>query len=317
MSPPGLVAGLSGEGTLALGAGSVQALNPEPLRRVAATAAKRIKANKEQIAAEARAVREKVTTGLYKYAPAQFPFEVKNGTLRFTPTMLSGAGAETKVNAYVELASLKLDSEWEISLVGKNKNVPAVSIVFAGTLSDAGQIAPAIDTAAIEAYLTMRRMQEDVERLETLDVTGRTPPPPAEPEPVEETPQAEDAIPTPLPAAKPAEIAEPAAPAAPPKIMPMPDEIASPAPPAAPSQTMPMPDETAAPVLPVPSADTASPEDVPTLEDQATSVIEDQTTPTTAEVPAEDAPVVRSSPRRSPKREAPDAWKKGIGIFGG
>ncbi|MCJ7787734.1 MAG: hypothetical protein MUP20_03340, partial [Methyloceanibacter sp.] len=152
---------------------------------------------------------------------------------------------------------------------------------------------------------------------ETLDVTGRTPPPPAEPEPVEETPQAEDAIPTPLPAAKPAEIAEPAAPAAPPKIMPMPDEIASPAPPAAPSQTMPMPDETAAPVLPVPSADTASPEDVPTLEDQATSVIEDQTTPTTAEVPAEDAPVVRSSPRRSPKREAPDAWKKGIGIFGG
>ncbi|MGI8852461.1 MAG: AsmA family protein [Methyloceanibacter sp.] len=317
LSPPGLVAGLSGEGTLALGAGSVQALNPEPLRRVAATAAKRIKANKEQIAAEARAVREKVTTGLYKYAPTQFPFEVKNGTLRFTPTMLAGAGAETKVNAYVELASLKLDSEWEISLVGKNKNVPAVSIVFAGTLSDAGQIAPAIDTAAIEAYLTMRRMQEDVERLETLDVTGRTPAPPSEPEPVEETPQADEAIHIPIPDAKPAEIAKPAAPAAPPKIMPMPDEIASPAPPASPSQTMPMPDETAAPVLPVPSADTASPADVPTLEDQATSVIEDQTTPTTAEVPAVDAPVVRSSPRRSPKREAPDAWKKGIGIFGG
>ena len=33
---------------------------------------------------------------------------------------------------------------------------------------------PSIDTAAIENYLTMRRMQEDVERLETLDVSGKT-----------------------------------------------------------------------------------------------------------------------------------------------
>jgi uncharacterized protein involved in outer membrane biogenesis len=330
LSPPGLVAGLSGEGTLALGAGSVQSLNPEPLRRVAATAAKKIKANKEQIAAEARAVREKVTTGLYKYAPAHFPFEVKNGTLRFTPTTLAGAGAETKVNAYVELASLKLDSEWEMSLAGKNKTVPAVSIVFAGSLSDAGQIAPAIDTAAIEAYLTMRRMQEDVERLETLDVSGRTPAPQAEPEPVKETPPADDAMHVPLPEAKPAEIAKPTAPDSPPQIMPMPaeitkptapdsppqimpmpDEIASPAPPAAPLPTMPIPDETATPVLPAPSADMASPED------QVTPTLEDQATPTTAEVPAEDPPVVRS-PRRSPKRrEAPDSWKKGIGIFGG
>lgn len=311
LSPPGLVAGLSGEGTLALGAGSVQSLNPEPLRRVAATAAKKIKANKEQIAAEARAVREKVTTGLYKYAPAHFPFEVKNGTLRFTPTTLAGAGAETKVNAYVELASLKLDSEWEMSLAGKNKTVPAVSIVFAGSLSDAGQIAPTIDTAAIETYLTMRRMQEDVERLETLDVSGRTPAPQAEPEPIEETPPADDAMHVPLPEAKPAEIAKPTAPDSLPQIMPMPDEIARPAPPAAPSQTMPMPDETAAPVLPAPSADMASPEDqvIPTLEDQAT--------PTTAEVPAEASPVVK--PRRTPRpqREAPDSWKKGIGIFGG
>ncbi|MGH6792957.1 MAG: AsmA-like C-terminal region-containing protein, partial [Methyloceanibacter sp.] len=293
LSPPGLVAGLSGEGTLALGAGSVQSLNPEPLRRVAATAAKKIKANKEQIAAEARAVREKVTTGLYKYAPAQFPFEVKNGTLRFTPTTLAGAGAETKVNAYVELASLKLDSEWEMSLAGKNKNVPAVSIVFAGSLSDAGQIAPMIDTAAIETYLTMRRMQEDVERLETLDVSGRTPAPQAEPEPIEETSPADDAMHVPLPEAKPAEIAKPTAPDSLPQIMPMPDEIARPAPPAAPSQTMPIPDETAAPVLPAPSADMASPEDqvIPTLEDQAT--------PTTAEVPAEASPVVK--PRRTPR----------------
>ena len=55
MSPPGLVAGLSGQGTFSLGAGALQALSPEPLRRVAATAAKKtINADKDEIAAEAK-----------------------------------------------------------------------------------------------------------------------------------------------------------------------------------------------------------------------------------------------------------------------
>ena len=126
LSPPGLVAGLSGQGTLSLGAGALQALSPIRSRRVAATAAKKtIKADKEEIAAEAKSVREKITKGVYKYAPAKFAFDVKNGTLRLTPATLPSAGAETTINFYVELASLKLDSEWAVSLEGSGgKDVP-------------------------------------------------------------------------------------------------------------------------------------------------------------------------------------------------
>ena len=175
LSPPGLVAGLSGEGSLALGAGALQSLSPAPLRRVAATAAnKTVKADKEEIAAEARTVRETITKGSYKFAPATLPFEVKNGTLRLAPTVLAGQDAETKLNAYLELASLKLDSEWTVSLAGGNQDVPPVNLVFAGALNRANEISPIVDTSAIETYLTMRRMQEDVERLETLDVSGRS-----------------------------------------------------------------------------------------------------------------------------------------------
>ena len=97
--------------------------------------------------------------------------------MRLTPATLTSASAETKINGYVELASLKLDSEWAVSLAGaSNNDVPPVSLVFTGALDKAGEISPAVDTAAIEAYLTMRRMQEDVEQLETLDVSGRTMP---------------------------------------------------------------------------------------------------------------------------------------------
>ncbi|HEV7462404.1 MAG TPA: AsmA family protein, partial [Methyloceanibacter sp.] len=70
LSPPGLVAGLSGEGMFSLGAGSLQGLTPDPLRRVAVLASdKTIKVDKDQIAAEARTVREKLTKGVYKFAP--------------------------------------------------------------------------------------------------------------------------------------------------------------------------------------------------------------------------------------------------------
>ena len=204
LSPPGLVAGLSGQGTLSLGPGSVHPLSAEPLRQFAATTArKKTKVSKEQIAADARAVGEKLTSGLYKYPASKLAFDIKNGTLRLQPATLQGSGVETKINAYVELASLKLDSEWAMTLTGAaNKAIPPVSLVFVGALDKAGEIAPAVDTAAIESYLTLRRLQEDVEKLETLDVSGRTPP---QEEPAAEAPaepiRAEDAPAEPAPKA--------------------------------------------------------------------------------------------------------------------
>jgi hypothetical protein len=190
LSPPGLVAGLSGQGSLSLGPGVLQSLSPEPLRKVALTAAKKTtKVDKEEIAADARAVRETLTKGIYKYAPTQVAFEVKNGTLRLAPATLSTASAATKVNFYLELASLKIDSEWAMTLTGaENKSVPPVNLVFTGSLTKANEIGPSIDTASIEEYLTMRFMQEDVERLETLDVSGRTQAAP-DAEPEADTPQ--------------------------------------------------------------------------------------------------------------------------------
>ena len=177
LSPPGLVAGLNGDGTLHLDPGVLQALSPLPLRRVAAEAErKKMKLDKAQVEAQAKALREGLTRGTYAYAAAELPFEVKNGTLRFQPVPLANKRADTTVNGYIELASLKLDSEWVMRLSGtQNAEVPPVSLVFAGALSDAGAITPAIDTAPIEGFLTMRRMQEDVEQLETLDVSGRKP----------------------------------------------------------------------------------------------------------------------------------------------
>ncbi|HYB06138.1 MAG TPA: AsmA family protein, partial [Methyloceanibacter sp.] len=181
LSPPGLVAGLSGDGTLFLNPGALQALSSEPLKRVASEVgqSKKLKLDKDQIAARMHTLQDTLTKGTYAYAATALPFEVKNGTLKFAPGALAGKGAEATINGYVELASLKLDSEWAMRLDGNNQDttdMPSVNLVLAGSLRDAGAITPQIDTAPMESFLTVSRMQADVERLETLDVSGRTQP---------------------------------------------------------------------------------------------------------------------------------------------
>jgi uncharacterized protein involved in outer membrane biogenesis len=176
LSPAGLVAGLNGEGSLFVDPGVLQSLSPAPLRRVARTVlrSRKIKLDKDQIAAQTNAVRDTLTRGTYPYGAAELPFKIDNGTLKVAPATLANKAAETTINGYVELASLRVDSEWAMRLAGDNTvDLPPVNIVFAGPLADAGAISPAIDTGSIETYLTVRRMQEDVERLENLDVSGR------------------------------------------------------------------------------------------------------------------------------------------------
>jgi hypothetical protein len=338
LSPPGLIAGLSGDGTFALGPGELQSLSADPLRGVAATAAKKtIKADKEEIEAEASAVRERITKGIYRYAPVNVAFEIKNGTLRVAPTVLTGAEAETKVNGYVELASLKLDSEWALSLTGEGaSDVPPVNLLFTGTLNKAGEIAPTIDTAAIEAYLTMRRMQEDVERLETLDVTGRTEPPiEAEEEQTSAVPEApvepfiesphEDVATAPEPEQAPAETQalNEALPPPPPSSEPLPTAMQLLEQAEAEDRRKAEEEERKrAAVMPAPPlSETPAPADsAPEGTSTEAAVTPEAEASPEVEVAPAPQPKVQKKRRQTPsarRREAPDDWRKGIPFLGG
>ncbi len=336
LSPPGLVAGLSGEGTLSLEPGVVQAMSKEPLQRVAVEAAKTKKLkDKEQIAAITRTLRDGITKGTYKYGAVAIPFDVKNGTLKLKPSMLASKGSATTINGYIELASLRLDSEWEMRLDG-NADLPPVSLVFAGPLNNAGAISPSVDTEGVETFLTMRRMQEDVERLETLDVSGKTPPPETKPEadaepaevklPAEAKAPAAEAKappvePEPAPEPKPAPKASVAdKPKAPPPPLAKPEP---PEPKAAEIEPKKVEPPREAPAAPVPEPETQqakpAPETVPAQPETATPSTTDVTTGDATATTGTEV-VTPTAPKPShPKRPAPapDDWKKGVGIFGG
>ena len=71
-----------------------------------------------------------------------------------------------------------------------------MSLVFTGALNKAGEISPAIDTGGDRGLSHHAAHAEDVERLETLDVSGRTPALESRREPEDQTEGVGSAVPS-------------------------------------------------------------------------------------------------------------------------
>lgn len=180
LSPPGLVADLAGKATLQLGSGRITDLNADALMRMVANAAKANanEVNEDRVTALAKILRHGLVRGSYPFHATTFDFNVANGTFRLKHGLLVNQFATTDVSGYLALASLWLDSDWNMRLNAQAaSDLPPVDLGLAGPLERPSQIAPVIDTKELVSYFTVKRMQQDVERLENLDVTGQGNPP--------------------------------------------------------------------------------------------------------------------------------------------
>jgi hypothetical protein len=167
----------------------------------------------------------------------------------------------------------------------------------------------------------MRRMKEDVERLETLDVTGKTKPKIDDDEAAAPEPQAAPDPPQPKPPVQPDKVQMPSPP--PPKPVPTVDAApsqpvpAQPAPApsadAAPAPTAPLPWSAGVPsdAAPPPEQSSINPQLPPLLDAEGNPVVVDPTLEAGTPLPP------RPAPRQRRPRTAPDDWKKNIPIFGG
>lgn len=179
LTPRGLVAGLSGDGRLGFTKSTIYGLSPQALEAVAVEQGEGDKKNTKPEDMNLRALlAEELRGSDFPLEPFEIGFDVRNGTARFKKVALKSPSGHATVTSYLELARLKLDSEW--LLIGRKSEAggkaPQIKLIFAGSLFEFGRIKPDIDTQTLERYITMRRMEADVERLERLDVTGRTGP---------------------------------------------------------------------------------------------------------------------------------------------
>lgn len=174
LTPRGLAAGLTGNGKLVLGAGTISGLAPDVL---APFDEPRTQAEAAQLDEEALARRlaARLQQSTFAYPATTVPIRIRNGTARFERVAVGGEGGEVAVSAYVDLARLRLDSEWVLvaGRTGANEVAPQATLAFAGSLFDFGRLEPRIDVQELQRYITMRRMERDVKQLEELDVTPR------------------------------------------------------------------------------------------------------------------------------------------------
>lgn len=167
-SPRGLISVVSGSGQLRLQKGSLNGLSPTVLRDAADLYLAEEIPQKDKLVA-------KITNNLWKgtlnFDALTIPLSVKDGVLQFRDAVISGSDANTTINLMADLGSLRLDSEWEIAYLGATKSgekLPPIRFVFAGPISEVGTLTPRINQEQFERFLSMRRMEEDMERLEKL-----------------------------------------------------------------------------------------------------------------------------------------------------
>lgn len=173
LSPAALIAGLEGKGELKLGDVSLGGLSPAVVGSVseAALAGRGPQSGEPLVAA----LQEGLRKGQLKVGELVMPVTIADGAMKLAKVELDGPEGHTTFATVVELATLKLDSEWTIEArlpkaAGKSgaKLLPPVSVVYSGMLKNMAAIEPQISAGSLERELTVRKMERDVEELERL-----------------------------------------------------------------------------------------------------------------------------------------------------
>lgn len=167
-SPRGLLTALSGVGELRLEKGVINGLSPAVLKKAANTYMTQEIPDKAKLAAQLDGDFRK---GKLNYAPITVPIQVKDGVVNLHDVEFTGDDFHAKAGVTIALAPLKVDSEWDIAYTGKTEDgqrLPSVQLVFAGPLNGFGSLTPQISSDQFERYLSIKRLDLDMERLEKL-----------------------------------------------------------------------------------------------------------------------------------------------------
>ena len=112
-----------------------------------------------------------------RVGPRTIAIEIVDGAAKFSPVMLQSQAGRTTVKTTVDLASLVVDSSWQVEPkepdvvrpeLPRKGALPAISVVYVGPLKDAWSLKPRITSGQLERELVIRRMELDAEQLERL-----------------------------------------------------------------------------------------------------------------------------------------------------
>ena len=172
LSPRGVGAVLEGDGTLAFSNGSFLGASPE------AVVEESYAVVEENVELADGQLRDRLAARLagrsFHYRKMTVPFTVRDGSARAGGIRVASlnTGSVLDVDAYVDLSRFAFDGSFTLKPSqdepSAGKPLPPVTLVYAGRLERLGLVAPRIDAGALARELTVRQMEENVERLERL-----------------------------------------------------------------------------------------------------------------------------------------------------
>jgi hypothetical protein len=124
-----------------------------------------------------KALEAQLASSDVKVGPRTIAIEIVDGAAKFSPVMLQSQAGRTTVKTTVDLASLVVDSSWQVEPkepdvarpeLPRKGALPAISVVYVGPLKDAWSLKPRITSGQLERELAIRRMELDAEQLERL-----------------------------------------------------------------------------------------------------------------------------------------------------
>ncbi len=168
-SPRGLISVISGDGKLKLSGGTLYGLSPAVLEKAATTYLTQEIPDKDKLAAK---LDKEFRQGSLRFEPVSASVSIKDGVARISNAVLKGHDYRADADVTIDLASLRVDSEWQITHTKKTDDgqvLPPVRLVFAGPLTGFSALKPILYTDQFERFLTIKRMDQDMDKLEKLD----------------------------------------------------------------------------------------------------------------------------------------------------
>jgi len=187
LTPRGLITVIDGRGRLSLGEGEIRGLDPQVL---AATARSYLEAAEQPEKPAPEMLAGPLLQSRLAHNGAEIALSIEDGALRAERTGLDGLrrGARVSANGRLDLTAMRLSSQWRLtSALDDGEPLPPVRMTFDGPLVDFGGITPDIGAAEFEQFLTVKRLERNVERLEELE---RRRVPPDRPDEVQSQPSA-------------------------------------------------------------------------------------------------------------------------------
>ncbi|HZA02787.1 MAG TPA: AsmA family protein [Hyphomicrobiaceae bacterium] len=175
LSPLALVAGLSGQGEVELKGVRLLRLSPGAIETVAnAVLSGKLEASGPGLEPALRAAlaARPLDLGTRKLA-----LRIVDGAIRVSAFSMEAPEGRASNETTIDLASLKLDSEWKLEPRGRPRSrtgaagraaLPGISVIYVGPLAALHTLEPRLSFEALERELSVRKMERDVDQLERL-----------------------------------------------------------------------------------------------------------------------------------------------------